>query len=159
LSLWISLIDIIFKLFLFSLLIYKLSEIVKGTLFPFLYNQVKKIKSAQIELMGKEKLLTSSQKRIGSQIDEQKKMFVVLEKKIQLWHVTFVEDQNEKNQSSKEIIKKITAKRKRQEANFSCTGMLKVFVPKSLSFARKELAEKHAGKYGKDVLTEFICKI
>src|SRR3990172_11302629 len=92
--------DFLFKLSIFALLIYKVSDIVKTVLCPFINEQLILEKKSQNELINKEKLLFSSQQRIKNQILSQKQMFILLERNVQIWNIAKQEkhhDQEKEN--------------------------------------------------------------
>ena len=77
---------LLFRSTLFLLFAYKCYELIVTHLYPYLVQQKKILKRQEEELLEKEKLISSTLKRVENQINHQRKMFILLEKKIQVWH-------------------------------------------------------------------------
>src|SRR3990167_4603323 len=114
----ISFWEILFALFIFTLLISKLFSLTKNHIIPYLEKQLRAIKKEQTELLDKEKLVTSTLNKVDNQRKQQEKMFVLLEKKVQIWHKEWSQEIQQKQRNVREDAEKITKKRIVQEKNF-----------------------------------------
>ena len=151
--------SIIFHLVLSSLLMYKLWSLIKQHLIPFLHQKILSFKRRRIELIEKQKLLASTQNRIDNQIKHQKKMFILLEKKIQQWHTTMKELQRKKEKENKSLLDAIKVKRSLQEKSFTNTKMMAEILPKAFASAKKKLQAKYSDQEGKAKLQELIFSL
>ena len=89
----VSVLEILFRISVFSLLAYNLYGLIKKYLLPMLSDAVAHEKKEQTELLGKDKLLLATQNRVKGQIYNQKQMFTLLERNVQVWHEAQLEEQ------------------------------------------------------------------
>ena len=82
----ITLLNVLFHMIIFLLLINILVHITKKMVIPYLKTFLDDEKKRQMEIIEKDQLLVSTHLRIENQIKVQKKLFIVLEKNIQKWH-------------------------------------------------------------------------
>ena len=131
--------SILFGFSLFFLLIYKLAELVKSHMLPFLRKQIRLVKKEQVELWDREKLVTSTLNKIDNQRNQQKKMFVLLEKKMRLWHKEMLDDIRLRENEFRDIADDVAKKRKKQDHNFSTTKTMLKVLPTLLQETKDEL--------------------
>ncbi len=135
----ISLIDIIFHFCLFGLLIHTLINPIKQYVIPLLYNLLNKEKNQQMEIIEKDKLLTSTQLRLQNQIKQQKKSFVVFERNIQKWYKAQQHNANEQEQINRLRTQALNDRRTRQRKEIYASMLLKKALPEALIKAEKEI--------------------
>lgn len=151
--------SIAFHFVLTSLLVYFLWSLIKQHLIPFLYQKIIAFRKRRIELIEKQKLLASTLNRIDNQIKHQKKMFILLEKKIQLWHTTMKEIKRKKEKENKALLDGIKVKRALQEKSFTNTKLMREILPKAFASAEKKLHTKYSEQEGKTKLQELIFSL
>lgn len=138
--------EMIFVFFLFILLCQKLFSLIKTYAIPFLENQLRALKKEQAELLDKEKLVTTTLNKVDNQRKQQEKMFVLLEKKVQIWHAQLSHHIQQQQRSAREVAEKIAKKRSLQEKNFTSTKTTQQVLPEIIENVRQELMQT----YGKD---------
>lgn len=150
-----SLLEVCFELLLFSLFAYKLYELGKTYLIPFLYQTLAQEKNKQTEILEKEKLLISTHHRLENQINQQKRTYALLEKKIQGWHSACEAEKEQLKRDEALRIENIKNKRIIQQANLALTVALQA-IPSAIQATRNELTEKYRGQWGKQELTQLL---
>ena len=132
-------IGLLFGFSLFSLLVYKLAELVKAYLIPLLYKQMHEMKKERAELLDREKLVTSTLSKIDNQRNQQKKMFILLEKKIQMWHNEVQLEAEKREDDFRVIAHNVEEKRGIQEHNFAVAKTTLNVLPAILQKVRRDL--------------------
>jgi len=153
-----SLLEICFELLLFSLFVYKLYELGKAYLIPFLYQTLAQEKNKQTEILEKEKLLISTHHRLENQINQQKRTYALLEKKIQSLHEALQAEKEELKKEESRRLEQVKSKRIIQEQNLALSHALQS-VPFAIQATRDELAHKYLGVWGKQELTQLLESI
>lgn len=147
---------IVFRFTLFSLLIYQVYALIKAHLVPFLYEQLRSLRKRETELLEKEKLVMSTMNRVERTISHQKKMFVLLERKVKTWYDFEQERKEVLDKEHEKIREQITEKRKIQATFLTLAKEMQQAIPEAVDLARKELAQKYAHDKGKNVLKQCI---
>jgi hypothetical protein len=155
----VSVLEILFRLSIFSLLAYNLYGLIKKYLLPMLADSVAHERKEQTELLSKDKLLIATQNRVKGQIYNQKQMFTLLERNVQVWHHVQLEEQKNCEQAYEVIVERITAKRKIQNQNIARAHMLQETFPPALAMATQELKNRYAHEAGKELLTKIVGRI
>lgn len=150
---------ILFGFTVFLLLFYKLSELIKEYLVPYLSQEVQNFKKRQTELLDKNELIRSTLQRIEVRLVHQKKMFVVVEKKIKMWNTYQLEKQKKIFDDQRIIQQKLIEKRRQQAANFARGKKMVEALPLATKSAREELKEFYAGSQGVYLLKTYIQKL
>ncbi|MBS1987856.1 hypothetical protein JST56_02575 [Candidatus Dependentiae bacterium] len=153
-----SLLEVCFELLLFSLFAYKLYELGKAYLIPFLYQTLAQEKNKQTEILEKEKLLISTHHRLENQINQQKRTYALLEKKIQSWYLAREAEKEQLKRDEAQRIELIKSKRIIQQTNLALSLALQT-IPYAIQATRDELTEKYEGQWGKQELTKLIESI
>jgi hypothetical protein len=148
--------SILLRLTLFFLLIYKIYELIKIYLVPFLEQKNTILQKQQLELLEKETLLTSTIKRVDNQMTQQRKMTLLLEKKIQIWHHITVEKHLEEERKQRSLALRLQAKRQLQERILTEINVLNEVIPLATAQAEKELTLFYAEEKGAHLLKDFI---
>src|SRR3972149_8964181 len=143
-----SFLGLVFSATLFILIAYKIYSFVKAYCIPFLLQQVREVQKQQMELLQTETLLASTLKRVDNQLFQQKKMAVLLEKKVQLWHRAMSDKKADEEKEYKLHLLRVIEKRKIQEKQLFETKMVLEVVPSSVKIASDELLATHRGKNG-----------
>jgi hypothetical protein len=155
----VSLIEIIFRLSIFSLLAYKLYSLIKSYIVPMLIDEVAAKKKEQDELLGKEKLLVSTQQRVKGQIYNQKQMFILLERNVQVWQQALINEKNAQEKTNDYIIQKITRKREIQNNNIDVSMMIQAVIPQAISTATHNLELRSQSAEGREFLSTVINQL
>ena len=150
---------ILFGITVFGLLVYKLYRLVITNLVPYLSEQTRLIKKKQIELLEKEKLITTTLNKIYNQTKQQQKMFILLEKKIKLWHKVMRNKKLKYEEDYNKIAEHTRRKRERQRKNFIASKIAFESVPHMMNLARKELINNYSGDEGAQLLRHHIKKL
>jgi len=148
--------DIVFRLTIFSLLVYKLWQLSNKYLIPFLKEQMQLEKNKQMELLEKEKLLISTRHRIENQIYSQKKMFVLLEKNVQIWHRALQDERAKQLKENKDIVNQIHEKRLQQRKNLTLKHEVQESVDRIFQHAEIKLDEMYEGLVGEQYLKQIV---
>jgi hypothetical protein len=152
----ISFLDVLFKVTLFSLITYKLYDLIKEYLVPFLKQQIAQEKKQRTELIEKEKLLNSTQQRFKNQIYNQKQMFILLEKNVHEWHKWQLSENIRIEKELASTIEKTQLKRTVQNNNLVLLNHVQLGMPAAIEQALCELKTKYSNSAGKDLLTNVI---
>lgn len=155
----ILLIDVIFSLTIFSLLAYTICSLLKQYLIPFLRDQVKQEREAQTNLIEKENLIISNQHKIETQIRQQHRLFLTLEKNMQNWHQFLLEQKNANEDEYKKINSSVNEKRKTQQKNYTTVHICQEALPNAVELAEQELKTKYATKNGLLFFNNLIEKL
>lgn len=130
---------LLFKCTLFFLFSYKCYELVMRYLFPYLVQQKGELKKNEEELLEKEKLVSSTLRRVENQINHQRKIFILVEKKIQNWHRFMLNNHILEEKKQQLIITKIKEKRMLQQQQLSQKKLYKVLFPRIVLKAPRTL--------------------
>lgn len=152
----IIILEIIFRLCIFGLLAYKLSQLIRSYFLPFLKDQVTQEINQRTELIEKEKLLISTRHRIENQLYKQKQTFTLLEKNVQVWHGMHLEYNLNREKDGRNIVEKIQEKRNIQRKNIILSSNLNLSLPQALEQANAELTERYQTDAGKALLKKII---
>jgi hypothetical protein len=136
---------IIFHFSLFFLLFYKLCRFVIDFFLPYLHQQKHALKKKQVELLDKEKLVSSSLSKVKDQIQDQQKNYVLLKNKVKNCHENISAKNKLKKKEYKVTTDKIQERRELQKKNLSLSKALEKAIPKIISSATKELSSLYAG--------------
>ncbi|MFA5075206.1 MAG: hypothetical protein WC436_03835 [Candidatus Babeliales bacterium] len=151
--------DIFFRLFiffLFSLIIYKL---IKDILLPILYKQIEKIKQDRRDLKEKKNLLDATYQTLKTEIKNQKDIFIVLDKKVQIWFTNVSLENKKKEEEYKLLHDKIENKREIQVQNLNLLKIQQAIIPEAILKATIKLKELYKEQKGLDLLKELVIKI
>lgn len=151
-----TLIEIAFRLSIFSLLVYKLYDLGKRYFVPFVDQGLKEEEDKRTALLEKEKLISSTQLRIENQIQRQNQRFITLEKNVQQWHNSMLAYKNQQESESREIARHIHDKHTKQTQRMFTQKNACGALPKALALAQSELMERYAHNRGKQDLTNII---
>ncbi len=150
--------SIVFHLTLFAIFSFKLWGLIKEHLFPYLSKEKREQKKQQVEILERDKLLTSTVKRIDNQVKHQKKMFVLLEKKVQRWHQFKCDSNADVEKEDKKLIAKNKKKRMMQERFLQESKLAASVMPLAFQNARDELKCAYQGSSGAEFLKQLIKK-
>ena len=151
---------IIFRLVLFGLLVYKVTQLVKSHVIPLLKEELDLERKQQTELFEKEKLLICTQHRLENQISSQKKTFVALDKSVQLWQSCLLAQKEENERAAKQTLVNLDEKRKIQQCYLALAKDGAAIIPATCEQAVAELIKKFDdGDYGALQLRVFISKL
>jgi hypothetical protein len=148
--------EIFFRISIFSMLAYKLYGLIKTQLVPLLAEQISSEKKEQMELLEKDKLLSSTQKRMNNQIYNQKQMFTLLERNVQVWHAAKLEENVVCEEENQLIIQQVEQKRRVQYENVALSYAVTASIPNALQQAAKELTKRYCAEEGKALLRRAI---
>jgi len=151
--------DLVFRLTIFSLLAYKLYALARQYLIPFLYQQIALEHNQQTEILEKEKLLISTRHRIENQIYNQKKIFTLLERNVQVWHKNLQDDLEREEKDNQMIANKVREKRLIQLNNIALKVAIEQTIPRAVSNAGQQLFVRCHGTQGQKYLKEMIERL
>ncbi len=155
----IGLVDVIFRICIFSLLGYKLYSLIKAYFIPFLVEQIALEKKQQSELLSKEKLLISTQHRLKNQIFTQKQMFILLERNVQIWHKATMDANHQQEQENQEVIQSLKEKRELQAEKMILYTTINESIPVAVEQARQQLTTLYQAEEGKALLNKVIAQL
>ncbi|KKQ48454.1 MAG: hypothetical protein US69_C0022G0008 [candidate division TM6 bacterium GW2011_GWF2_38_10] len=147
---------IIFRFVLFGLLAYKVKQMICSYGIPYLQQEVESERKQHMELLEKEKLLTSTQHRLENQMSQQSRTLVGLEKKIQQWHNVLVADHQERIAHAVRVQELVNVKRKQQSLCLQRAKDAQVVIPEVFANVEHELALRYNGDAGKKKLQSCI---
>jgi|SRR5579862_5170628 len=151
--------DIVFRLVIFFLLCYKVRQLAQQYIMPLLFQHIAREKNQQLELLEKEKLLISTENRIENQISAQKKMFILLEKNMQLTHA-FLQAKNEQTEKETRLaLQKLQEKRAFQRKQYALIKTSQDVIPEAIMLAQHELAKRYSGQEGLAILQRMIVSL
>jgi len=130
---------VLFAFVLFLLLIKTLGSLVKSLIVPYLTTQLHEITKEQSELFDKEKLVSSALSKIENQRKQQGNMFVLLEKKVQVWHDKKMVSLQQEQLFGRILVEKIEKKRLLQEKNFIATKTIQDALPRIIENVEQQL--------------------
>lgn len=151
--------EIVFRLSIFCLLSYKLYSLSKSYLYPFLLNQISNERNQQTELVEKEKLLISTRHRIENQIYNQKKMLMLLERNVQVWHKAKQEELMAQEKECRNIGATIYARRVLQGKNIMVQEQIKQGTLQAIAQAECQLASMYALAPGEILLKNVVVQL
>lgn len=151
--------DIVFRLFIFFLFSVLLYKLIKDTLLPMLHQQINKIRQCKKELKEKNNLLNSTHQSLKTEIENQKKIFIELDKKVHIWHTNVCLENKKKEEEYSLLYGKIKEKRELQVHNLNLLKMQQAVIPDAMRKARIQLKELYANQKGLDLLKQLIIKI
>jgi hypothetical protein len=155
----IGALEILFRLSIFSLVAYKLYDLAKKYLLPMLSDAITQEKKEQTELLAKEKLLASTQKRIKGHIYNQKQMLTLLERNVQVWHAALVEQKKQYEQHNRDVILSVADKRAVQNRHIALAQRVEASVPAAVAMATQKLEEAYRAAEGKRFLVRIIGQL
>lgn len=112
---------------------------------PYLTSQLHAIIKEQSELFDKEKLVSSALSKIDNQRKQQDNMFVLLEKKVQMWHDKKTTSLQQDQALARVLAEKIEKKRLSQEKNFVTSKIMQEALPRIIEKTQKQLSGRYVG--------------
>lgn len=155
----ISLLEVVFRLTIFSFLAYKLYDLAKLYVYPLFKQQIVHDRNRQRELLEKDALLTSTRHRFETQVYNQRKMFTLLERNVQNWRNGLQESTNAQAQRYVQVLAVLRNKRLEQERNFALQKTVAVVIPDAVQRARKQLVERYQGTDGQALMQRMIQRL
>lgn len=155
----LSFIDVLFHFCLFGLLIHSMLGPIKQYLIPFLHKLVLHDKNNQLEIIERDKLLTSTRLRLQNQIKQQKKSFIDLEENVQLWYKATQEQVQREEQSERLRQQAIQARRLIQRKTIYTNDLINSALPKAIAHAEKEIIaifKKKQNQFTKESIQQFL---
>lgn len=155
----IDFLGILFELTLFYLLVVSVYKLIKIYLLPILYSEINIIEKKKKDLEDKDSLLDKSKVKLKENIEDQKEKFLLLEKKVDLWKQSMLQENEDAKEQNISLLEKVKIKRKKQETILSLINLQKIVVPSSIQLAYNESQEKYGGNKGLELLSELISVI
>jgi len=149
-------IDILFNVSIFALLTYQVYSLVKKYLIPLLFQQLQSEKNEHTHIIEKHRLLISTRHRLQNQIYNQKNVFTLLERNVQVWYKMVMEERCNEEAAHKRLIETIREKRNEQKKNINVKKNIQFILPKAIDKARTALEKKHTGLEGKKTLAKIL---
>lgn len=152
----ISLLEVIFRVLIFAVLVGNLIYLSRTYGIPMLYQQIISKKNDRTEILEKDRLLTSTQRRLDAQIQQQKKMFVLLEQNMQVWRRAMSDELSAKNREVACLQTALHKKRELQEKNFKNAVLGKHIVSQGVALAGADLFDRFKGSLGDERLASIV---
>jgi hypothetical protein len=148
--------ELLFKLSLFSLLLYKIVSLTRNYVHPFLKKYLISEKKYVTEVVEKEHLLTATRQKLESQIFNQKQFFTLLEKNVQSWHNMLRAELADQQARLSEQRKKVLLKQRLilEHKNFEVAAA--DVIPTALYQAQTQLSEIYSTHDGQALLGKLI---
>ncbi len=154
-----KILDFAFEGTLFILFAYKLYGLIISYVIPYLSAQMIQIQKKQTEFLEKDKLLMSTIKRIDNQTSHQKKMFVVMEKKVRQWNNALYDKRLKKERDRKAIFLRVLEKRRFQEKRLAISKTATKAIPRAIKETQAEIEKLHYTQHGAELLHSFIMRL
>lgn len=155
----VDFLTILFRFTLFTLLAYKLTQLTKAYVIPFLWDQIAEEKKEHTELLEKEKLLVSTQHRFETQLIQQKKTFFDLEKNAQRWQQEILLHDKEYVTENACIATAVEGKRTIQQNNLIKAKDGAYLIPQICEQAQQKLRESLSGETGEKILQTIVQQL
>ena len=155
----ISLTDLLFRLSIFAILMYKCYFLIKQHFIPLLKSTVQDEHNHLTELLEKEKLLLSTRKRFENQIYQQKQMFTLLEQKVHQWHQALAEDKSNAEKAGTVRQAKLRHKVHLQQDYQCMQQAMQAIAPTILNQAEVALKQQYAGADGQAHLQTLVTAL
>jgi hypothetical protein len=155
----ISLLEVVFRLTVFSFLAYKLYDLGRLYVYPLFIQQIVRERNQQRELLEKDNLLTSTRHRFETQVYNQRKMFTLLERNVQNWRNGLQESYNAQEQRYLRMVEALRNKRQEQQHNLELQKTVAVVVPDAVQRARRQLTERYKGPAGQVLMQHMIQRL
>lgn len=154
-----SLLEIGFELFLFGLFVYKIYDLSLAYLIPNLRQKLAEEKNTQNEVLEKEKLLISTHRRLENQITQQERMFIVLEKKVQIWQEAEQKKFASLRRDEASRLELLKIKRIKQQENSTNAKIAQLVVKDAVNAARKNFKQRFNQTDGKQHLCSLVKEL
>lgn len=151
--------EIAFRVTLFGLLAYKITGLVKSYIIPLLYDMEEQEHRAFSELVEKEKVLFSTQRKLEDQINQQKNSLILLEHKVSLWHDGVMAYKDLMDQEIILVDQRLDEKRKIQQRFFTASKVGEKIIPETIDYARRDLSAQYAGDSGEKLLHQMLGQL
>ncbi len=151
--------EAVFRITLFGLLAYKITGLVKSYLVPLLYDMEEQEHRAVSELVEKEKVLFSTQRKLEDQISQQKNSLILLENKVRLWHDGVIAHKSVIDQENVLIGQRLDEKRKIQQRFFTANKIGEKIIPETIDNTRRDLLVQYAGIPGEKLLHRMLVQL
>jgi|GEM_PF-2032673 hypothetical protein len=147
---------ILFRFTLFFLLAYKLYELLTRYVLPYFYKELKKEKDTHTEILEKEKLLSSTHRKLEDQISQQKRTFIILEKNVKNWHNFLFQQAASYENALQQQAQQIIQKRATQQIFYTESKIAHKIIPNVISQVQKTLFNNCYSPEGKKFLSNVI---
>lgn len=151
--------EIGFKLLLFFILVGNLIYLYKKYAVPQIYKEILREQNERTSLLEKERLLASTYHRIENQVQQQKKLFVLLEKNVRTWYQAMNEDIHKKTKNALIQQQALVEKRVMQRKNLAQAVLGKAAVPSAVALARQDLIKKFQTDSGAERFAAMIKEL
>jgi hypothetical protein len=155
----ISLLEVLFRLTIFSFLAYKLYDLGRLYVYPLFIQQIVHDRNQQRELLEKDNLLISTRHRFETQVYNQRKMFTLLERNVQNWRNGQQEGYNAQEQRYRQVLAVLSNKRRQQQDNLTLQKTVAVIVPAAVQCARQQLLSRYQGAQGQALMQQMIQRL
>jgi len=140
--------EIVFRTSLFSLLAYKLYDLIRIHVVPMLFEILRQEKKEQTELLEKEKLMHTTQTRLKQQMYNQKQMFTLLERNVLAWHKACNEASQRSKDENAAIVQKMIELRTMQQRNVMIEQVVRASIPQAIDLATRQLEARYGSDEG-----------
>ena len=154
-----TMMNILLRCSIFALLVYKGFFLFQQYVIPWLRELINSERNHLTELLEKQKLLTSTRKRLETQIYNQQQRFTLLEHNMHRWHQAQVAAQEQHEQEQAALLAALQAKLTLQARNRAHTQALQAIIPDALAQAEDTLIRNAAGNTGSTQLDQLVAQL
>lgn len=154
-----SILEISYELAVFFLFILAFISCFKSFLLPFIYERFLEIKNSWNELQNKKNLLQRTLVSVEEKSEEQTIQLSVLEKKMKIWHAATLNDINSQQQELEKCIKKLTAKKKKQNEFFHRKKLQQEVIPRAIKKAHEKFEVYYENIEGKKLVSTLLKRL
>ncbi len=154
-----GLLNLLFELVVFGLLAAFVTSLFKEYALPVLYQEIEDIKTREKNIKNKKNLLKEIKVKLEKELEDQTKEFSYLEKKVNFWNASYVQNEKKKAEEDALLVQKNKNKVIKQTENLALFKMQKIVIPRAEKEAYLEIEKNYKGKKGEELLKELISTI
>ena len=150
---------ILLRCSIFALLVYKGFFLFQQFVIPWLRKLITTERNHLTELLEKQKLISSTCKRLETQIYNQQQRFTLLEHNMHRWHDAQIAAHEQREQEQTARLAALQEKFAIQARNIAHTQVLQTIIPDALEQAEDALIRNAAGSTGATQLNQLVVQL
>lgn len=154
-----GILHIAFGFSLFGLLVYKMRTLIRAYVIPYLLQQRQALRRRYGEIIEKKQLIITTMSRLEHAINEQKNEFVLLEKKVHLWHSEHSKKIQDQLDEREMLQGRLKEKRLLQEELLTEQKLAQESGEHAFTMATQQLREHYEGAQGRELLSDYINRL
>ncbi len=135
--------EVVLKIVLFGLAIYKLYDLIVTYAKPMLQERMHDIERRNIELAGKKQLLTQTRQHYENELIKQQQLFKFLEAKVRIWHEACSKRQRDEEKRTEEYLAAMHKHHYEQQVSYQLSVQAQKALPQILTETKKFFEEKN----------------